>query len=87
MIASLRAKAGTVKTVCSVALACIALASLLVDTHHAHTWAEQHGPFFWSLFGFAGTAALVGLTRWLGRSGIQAGPDIYGPGTANGEEE
>ena len=42
MIASLRAKAGTVKTVCSVALACIALASLLVDTHHAHTWAEQH---------------------------------------------
>ena len=87
LIASLRANAGTVKTVCFAALACIAVASLLVDTHHAHTWSEQHIPFFWSLFGFAGSTALIGLTRWLGRSGIQAGPEVYCPGAACDEEE
>ena len=36
---------------------------------------------------FAGSAAIIGLTRWLGRSGIQTGPEVYGPGAACGEEE
>ncbi len=87
LIASLRANPRPVRTVCFVVLACIAVASLLIDTHHAHTWAEQHVPFFWSLFAFAGSAAIIGLTRWLGRSGIQTGPEVYGPGAACGEEE
>ncbi len=47
------------------------------DAHHAHTWAEQHVPFFWSLFGFAAASAIIGLSRWFGRSGIQAPADIY----------
>ena len=86
-IALLRDNPRTVRTICAVALACIALASLLIDTHHAHTWVEQHVPFFWSLFAFGGSAAIIGLTRWLGRSGIQTGPEVYGPGAACGEEE
>lgn len=85
-IASLRANAGAVKAISAVALACLALGSLLIDTHHAHTWVEQHVPFFWSLFAFAGSAALVGLTRWLGRSGIQTRPEVYGPSPDCDEE-
>ena len=86
-IALLRDNPRTVRTVCAVALACVALASLLIDTHHAHSWVEQHLPFFWSLFGFAASVVIIGLTRWLGRSGIQTGPAIYGRDAACDEEE
>lgn len=77
LIASLQARLKTVTALCYTALALIAGLSLLVDTGHAHSWVEQHVPFFWSLFGFAAAAAIIGLARWFGRSGIQAPADIY----------
>lgn len=73
----LRGHLQTVVVVCYVVLAVIAGSSLLIDTHHAHTWAEQHVPFFWSLFGFAAATTIIGAARWLGQSGIQAHPDVY----------
>ena len=53
VIKYLQARLKTVVVVCYVLLAVIAACSNLVDTHHAHTWVEQHVPCFWSLFGFA----------------------------------
>ena len=77
LIAYLQARLKTVVTICLALLAAIAVASLLVDTHHAHSWAERHVPFFWSLFGFAAAVLIIGTARWFGRSGIQAPADVY----------
>lgn len=77
----------TVGALCCVLLAGIAGGSLLVDTHHAHTWAEQHVPAFWSLFGFAAAAVIIGAARWFGRSGIQAPTDFYERSNATSCEE
>jgi len=77
LIAYLQARLKTVAAFCCMLLAMIAAASLLVDTHHAHTWAEQHVRCFWSLFGFAAAALIIGAARWFGRSGIQAPADAY----------
>jgi hypothetical protein len=77
LIAYFQARLKTVSTICCVLLAVIAGVSLTIDTHHAHTWAEQHVPFFWSLFGFAAAAIIIGVARWFGRSGIQAQADVY----------
>ena len=77
LIAYLQTHQKTVVPVCWVLLAVIAGSTLLVDTHNAHTWAEQHVPFFWSFFGFAAAAVIIGVARWFGRSGIQASPDFY----------
>lgn len=76
-IASLQARLKTVVALCFTALGVIAVSSLLVDTQHAHSWVEQHVPFFWSFFGFAAASAIIGIARWLGRSGIQAPVDMY----------
>ncbi|NLX17941.1 MAG: hypothetical protein GXY53_01465 [Desulfobulbus sp.] len=59
------------------ALVLIAGSSLVVDSGGAHSWAEQHVPFFWSMFGFIAAVMIIGIVRWLGRSGIQASADIY----------
>jgi hypothetical protein len=75
--AYLQAHPRIVVTVCTVLLTLVAGSSLLIDSHHAHTWAEQHVPFFWSMFGFAAAAVIIGVTRLLGRSGIQAPTDFY----------
>ena len=77
LIDKLWANSKAVVVVCYVLLAVVAVSALFVDTHHAHTWVEQHVPFFWSFFGFAAAAAIIGFTRWFGRSGIQARPDFY----------
>lgn len=87
LIAYLQARLKTVVTVCFVLLAVIAVASLTIDTHHAHTWAEQHVPFFWSLFGFAAAAVIIGVARWFGHSGIQAPTDFYDRSTSLCEED
>ncbi len=58
-------------------LAGIALLSLMVDKSHAHTWAEKHIPFFWSIYGFVAAAAAIGIARWYGHSGIQCREDYY----------
>lgn len=77
LIASLQARLKTVVILCYLALAVIAAVSMLIDTHHAHTWAEKHVPFFWSLFGFGAATVIIAVARWLGRSGIQAPVDFY----------
>ena len=87
LIASLQAHLKTVVVVCFVLLGLIAGSTLLVDTHHAHTWAEQHVPFFWSFFGFCAAAVIIGVARWFGRSGIQAPSDFYACPTSTPCEE
>jgi hypothetical protein len=77
LIAYLQTKLEIVVAICFVSLVAIAAASLLVDTHHAHSWAERQIPCFWSLFGFAAAALIIGVARWFGRSGIQASADVY----------
>ncbi|MBP8037571.1 MAG: hypothetical protein GX835_06845 [Desulfobulbaceae bacterium] len=78
LLASLQANEKTVRAVCWALLAVFAGATFFVDNHHAHTWAERHVPFFWSFFGFGAAAVIIGVARWLGRSGIQTGPEVYG---------
>jgi hypothetical protein len=87
LITSLLAHLKMVVAVCFVLLALIAGSTLLLDTSHAHTWAEKHLPFFWSFFGFAAAAIIIGVTRWLGGSGIQAPPDFYACSTSTPCEE
>ena len=78
LIAFLQANEKSVRAVCWALLAVFAGATLYVDNHHAHTWVERHVPFFWSFFGFGAAAVIIGVARWLGRSGIQTGPEVYG---------
>lgn len=77
LIDYLRERIKIVIGVCYGLLALIAVFASMVDKHHAHTWAEQHIPLFWSLFGFAAAAIIIGVAYWYGRSGIQARPDYY----------
>lgn len=51
--------------------------SLTVDTHHAHTWAEAHIPFFWSLFGLVSCVVIIFFARWFANSGIATREDYY----------
>jgi len=51
--------------------------SLTVDTSHAHTWAEQHIPGFWSLFGIVSCIVLIFIARWFSNAGISRGEDYY----------
>ena len=84
----LQTRPKSVKAVCWVFLGVVAGSSVLVDTHHAHTWVEHHIPFFWSFFGFGAAAAIIGIAHWFGGSGIQARPDFYSCSSSNaGEEE
>lgn len=55
----------------------IGIWSLTVDLHHAHTWAEQHIPFFWGLFGIISTVVIIFFSRWYGRGGIKTREDYY----------
>jgi hypothetical protein len=89
LVAYLQTRVKIVISLCWTLLALIAFASLLIDKHHAHTWVEQYVPFFWSLFGFAAATTIIGIARWLGRSGIQAEPDFYhrSPATPCEEEK
>ena len=88
LLASLQANEKTVRAVCWALLAVFAGATFFVDNHHAHTWAERHVPCFWSVFGFGAAAVIIGVARWLGRSGIQTGPEVYGcPHSATCEDE
>ncbi|MBM9615799.1 hypothetical protein JWJ90_16140 [Desulfobulbus rhabdoformis] len=86
IIKYLQARLKTVVVVCYALLAVTAASSLLVDTHHAHSWVEQHVPCFWSLFGFAAAATIIGVARWFGRSGIQAPTDFYTRSQSSEEE-
>jgi hypothetical protein len=86
-IEMLRNHLTTVVVICLALLAVISGLSLLIDKGHAHSWAEQHLPFFWSIFGFAAAAAIIGITRVLRRAGIQAPTNFYDRSDATDREE
>ena len=67
----------TVVKICFGILAFVLAYSMYVDKSHAHTWVEQNVPFFWSLFGFAAAAIIIGVAYWFGHSGIMARKDFY----------
>jgi len=68
----------TVRVLSLLAAAAIVIWSLAaVDTHHAHTWVEQHIPAFWAIFGFLAASVLIFIAGWLGKSGIQTREDYY----------
>lgn len=77
LIDYLRDRLDLVIKTCYGALALALAYSLYVDSSHAHTWAEQNIPFFWSLFGFAAAAIIIGAARWFGHSGIMTRNDFY----------
>ncbi len=58
-------------------LGLIAGGSLIVDTHHAHSWGEKYIPFFWSMFAFIAAAAIIRIASWFGKTGIQVPTDFY----------
>lgn len=47
-----------------------------VDLHHAHTWAEQHIPFFWSFFTIIAAIVLIFFAGWVAKN-IQTSEDYY----------
>lgn len=68
----------TVRVYSIIAIAIMLVWSFLgVDNHHAHTWMETHIPGFWSIFAFLSCVVLIFFSRWLGKSGIEAGEDYY----------
>ena len=78
LIEYLKDRLPALRAFCYGGIAVIILASLiLVDTHHAHTWAEKHIPGFWAIFGLVSAVVLVFIATWLGRSGIQTREDYY----------
>jgi len=77
IIEYLRDRLDTVIKTCYGLLAAVLAYSLYVDKSHAHTWVEQNVPFFWSLFGFAAAALIIGIAYWYGHSGIMARKDFY----------
>ncbi len=58
-------------------VAIVAVWSLTVDLHHAHTWAEQKIPVFWGLFAGIAVLVLIYFSRWFARCGIKAPEDYY----------
>lgn len=67
-----------VQVYCIIAIAIMLIWSFLgVDTHHAHTWMEVYIPGFWSIFTCVSCVVLIFFSRWLGKSGIEAGEDYY----------
>lgn len=77
LIDYLRERLDTVIKTCYGILAVVLAYSLYVDKSHAHTWVEHNLPFFWSLFGFAAAAIIIGAAYWFGHSGIMARKDFY----------
>jgi len=84
LIKFLRDRLKGVTLVCIGVLVLLALADIfLVGNDEAHTAVERF-PAFWSLFGFAGCAVLIVLSKWYGHLGIMTREDYYDeepPGT------
>ncbi len=55
----------------------IAIWSVTVDLHHAHTWAEKHIPAFWGFFGLLSAIVIIFFSLWLGKAGIESREDYY----------
>ncbi len=58
-------------------IAAIGIWSLTVDKHHAHTWAEEHIPIFWGLFGIASAVLIIFFSIWFGKGGVKTREDYY----------
>lgn len=68
----------TVRVLSLLAAAAIVIWSLaVVDTHHAHTWVEQHIPAFWAIFGLLAASVLIFIAGRLGKCGVQTREDYY----------
>lgn len=77
LIDYLQQRIKTVILISYILLAFIAVFAAMVDRSHAHTWAEQNIPVFWSLFGFLAAVIIIGVAYWFGRSGIQVRTNYY----------
>lgn len=77
LIDYLQARLKVVIWTCYGILVFIAVFAAMVDRSHAHSWVEKNIPFFWSIFGLVAAAAIIGIARWYGRSGIQTREDYY----------
>jgi hypothetical protein len=77
LIKFLRDRLKAVTLACIGVLVLLALADIfLVGNDEAHTAVERF-PAFWSVFGFAGCAVLVILSKWYGHMGIMTREDYY----------
>ncbi len=77
LIDYLRERIKSLILACYILLAFIVAFAAMVDRSHAHTSVERTIPFFWSVFGFAAAAVIIGIAYWYGRSGIQARTNYY----------
>ncbi|NNK94578.1 MAG: hypothetical protein HKP41_09535 [Desulfobacterales bacterium] len=55
----------------------VIIGSFMVDTSHAHTWAEKNIPGFWSIFGVVSCFILIFFARWLAKAGITKEENYY----------
>lgn len=77
LIESIENNIGALKTTGYIALCILLVWSVLgVDLHHAHTWAEQHVPWFWSLFTLLSAVVLIFFAGWVSKN-IQTSEDYY----------
>ncbi len=67
----------TVRLLLFVFVVSVVVWSLTVDTAHGHSWAEQHIPLFWGLFGLVSAIVLIFVARWLAGAGIARKEDYY----------
>jgi len=77
LIDYLKARLRLVKLYCYIGIGIIVIWSLMVDTHHAHTWVEKVVPVFWGIFGFLASVVIIFFAYWLGKSGIKTREDYY----------
>ena len=78
LIDFLKEKQQTVRAYGYIVLGLILIWSVTgVDLHHAHTWAGEHIPVFWAIFGLLSCAVLIYFARWVGKSGIMTREDYY----------
>ena len=58
-------------------IAGVVIASLLVDTSHAHTWMEKYIPGFGSIFAIVSCIVMIFFARWLAAAGIEREEGYY----------
>ena len=61
------------------AVAALVAASLVAEqlAHHEHEYWFTGIPGFFVLYGFIGCAAIIFLSKWYGKHGVQRGEDYY----------
>lgn len=68
---------GTIWFSCGVLALLVVVDIFFVDKSHAHTWAEQHIPGFWTVFGFVACVLIIVVSKWYGHLGIMTREDYY----------